>query len=227
LGRGFETINKIDYLSSNWLAFKINNDSFLKCVSLLEGPVIDLGCGTSQYKADILQIAQPYIGVDWENSFHDRSCVDITANLSEKLPLEDNYAGTVVSFQVMEHLSEPGFFLSECQRILRPGGLLLITVPFMWQVHEAPYDFFRFTRHGLEYLLKKNGFVETQIHETTGFWQMWVLKFNYHSLRFAQGAFKYFWIPVWWAGQALSPFLDKLDPDPQETASYRVLARKP
>jgi len=49
----------------------------------------------------------------------------------------------------------------------------------MWHVHEAPYDYFRYTRYGLEYLLNKNGFVHIEIKENTGFWQTFVLKFNF------------------------------------------------
>lgn len=191
------------------------------------GRVVDLGCGASPYKEDILKVADEYIGVDWENSFHEQRNVNVFANLAERLPFEDGFADTVVSFQVMEHLPEPDFFLSECHRILRPGGQMFLTVPFMWHVHESPYDYFRYTRYGLRYLLEKNSFVEIEIYENTGFWQMWVLKFNYHTARFARGPLKYLWIPVWWLGQTVSPILDKYDKHPQETASYTVTAKKP
>jgi len=106
-------------------------------------------------------------------------------------------------------------------------GGLFITVPFMWHVHEAQNDYYHYTRHGLEYLLKKNSYVEIEIHKNTGFWQNVVLKFNYHTARFAWGPFKYFWIPIWWLGQIISPILDKYDKHPQETVSYTVIARKP
>lgn len=170
--------------------------------------------------------AHEYIGVDWENSFHDQSNVDVYANLCAHLPFEDDYADTIVSFQVMEHLPEPNKFLAECFRILKKGGTIFITVPFMWHVHEAPYDYYRYTRYGLEYLLVKHGFVEVFVEETSGFWQMMVLKFNYHTVRFAHGPLKLFWVPIWWLGQIISPILDRLDPSPEETASYIVHARK-
>lgn len=192
-----------------------------------QGRVVDLGCGTAPYKDEILKKADEYIGVDWYNSFHDQTNVDVFADLTAELPFAADYADTVTSFQVLEHLSEPSFFLSECQRILRPGGKLFVTVPFMWNVHEAPHDYFRYTRHGLEHLLKKNGFDEISVVENTGFWQMMVLKFNYHTVRFAGGLRRYFWIPVWWAGQKIAPWLDSRDKHPQETASYTVSATKP
>ena len=208
----------------NFLIHQIN----LEIVKSLpyEGIVLDLGCGTAPYKEEILKIADEYIGVDWESSLHDRSNVDVFADLCKTLPFDDNYTDTIVSFQVLEHLPEPALFLTECYRILKPGGRFLITVPFMWHVHEEPLDYFRYTRYGLEYLLKQSGFANIEITENTGFWQMLVLKFNYHSVRFAPGLLKFFWIPIWWLGQVISPILDKYDKHPQETASYTVLASK-
>lgn len=211
--------------SFNFLINKINQQIAYSLP--YKGYVIDLGCGTTPYKSYILKVADKYIGVDWKNSLHNQDHVDVFADLCNQLPFEENCADTVVSFQVMEHLTEPDFFLSECYRILKSNGRIFITVPFMWHVHEEPNDYFRYTRYGLEYLLKKNGFVDIEIKENTGFWQMWVLKFNYHTLRFARGPLKYFWLPIWWLGQTISPFLDKYDKHPQETASYTVLARRP
>lgn len=211
--------------SFNFLINKINQQIAYSLP--YKGYVIDLGCGTTPYKSYILKVADKYIGVDWENSLHNQEHVDVFADLCNQLPFEENCADTVVSFQVMEHLTEPDFFLSECYRILKSNGRIFITVPFMWHVQEEPNDYFRYTRYGLEYLLKKNGFVDIEIKENTGFWQMWVLKFNYHTLRFARGPLKYFWLPIWWLGQTISPFLDKYDKHPQETASYTVLARRP
>jgi SAM-dependent methyltransferase len=219
-------MNKINYATPNWLAQKINNQALQQKLHLIHGRVVDLGCGTAPYKKDILSVATEYIGVDWQNSHHEQANVDIFADLSCRLPFADCYADTVTAFQVMEHLPEPGFFLSECYRILKPGGNLLITVPFMWHLHEAPHDYFRYTCYGLEYLLKKNRFANIAIAENTGFWQMWVLKFNYNTTRYAKGALKLFWLPIWWWGQVVSPILDNLDPRPEETGSYVVSATK-
>lgn len=220
-------MRKIRPTECNWLAVKINNLSFKKNARFIKGRVVDLGCGFAPYKKDILEVASEYCGVDWAGTLHDKTNIDVFADLTRQLPLESDSADTVTSFQVMEHLPEPGFFLAECHRILKQGGYLFITVPFMWHMHEEPHDYFRYTRYGLEHLLKKNGFVDITIGETTGFWQMWILKFNYHTERFAKGILRYLFIPVWWFGQVISPILDKYDRHPQETASYAITARKP
>lgn len=220
-------MNKVDLTSHNWLAQRINNRALEKHLKPIYGRVIDLGCGTAPYKKALLTVADEYIGVDWMNSPHDISNVDVFADLSMRFPFAGSYADAIVSFQVMEHLPEPAFFLWECYRVLRSSGTLLITVPFMWHVHEAPNDYFRYTRYGLEYLLRQCGFVEIEIQENTGFWQMWVLKFNYHTARFAKGILRWFWVPIWYLGQIVSPVLDRYDQQPQETGSYTALARKP
>jgi SAM-dependent methyltransferase len=174
-----------------------------------------------------LRVAREYIGVDWTKSSHDQGNVDVICNVSSRLPFPDNIADVVTAFQVMEHLPEPAVFLAESYRILRPGGGLFITVPFMWHVHEGPYDYYRYTRYGLEYLLSKSGFMNITIRENTGFWQTVVLKFNYHMTRFAFRPVRYLFIAVWWVGQTLAPLFDRLDPHGEETASYTVLAEKP
>ena len=209
----------------NFLIHNINNKVARSFV--YHGMVIDLGSGISPYKNYILKSAHTYVAVDWLAGYHDKSNVDVFANLLKEFPFSTNCTDTVVTFQVLEHIPEPKFFLSEAIRILRPGGKIIITVPFMWHVHEAPYDYFRYTRYGLRYLLTQVGFADIEIIENTGFWQMWVLKFNYHTARSTPGLLKLLWLPVWWLGQAISPFLDRLDRQPDETASYTVVAKKP
>ncbi|MFC1577582.1 methyltransferase domain-containing protein [Thermodesulfobacteriota bacterium] len=219
-------MNKISLSSHNWLISKINNECLRLNISDINGRVIDFGCGLAPYKADILEAADEYIGVDWDRNTKKKGRVDVIANLIQPLPFEDEFADTIVSFQVLEHLPEPVPFLRECYRILKPGGYILLTVPFMWHLHEEPHDYYRFTRFGLKYLLTSNGFEDIVIRATTGFWQVFVLKFNYHSVRFAGGVFRYFWIPLWWFLQTIAPVLDKIDKNDKETASYVVIARR-
>jgi SAM-dependent methyltransferase len=191
------------------------------------GRVVDMGCGSAPYKKLILAKAEEYVGVDWPSSNHDQRRVDVFADLSAPLPLASDWADTITAFQVLEHLREPELFLRECFRILRQGGQLLITVPFMWHVHEAPHDYYRFTRYGLEYLLVKAGFTDVALSANTGAWQTLALKFSYQTARHARGPLRPVLGLTWWAVQGLAPILDRYDPNPSETASYTATARKP
>lgn len=188
------------------------------------GTVIDLGCGTSPYRDLILRSARHYIGVDWPSSAHGARNVDVMADISSGLPFATGSADVVVLFQTLEHLRDPASCLRECRRLLRGGGRLYITVPFMWHVHEAPHDYYRFTRHGLAHLLETAGFRCLEIVETTGFWQTLALKVNYHTYHRARRWQRPLLQPLWWLGQKVAPVLDRYDPHPEETVSYRVSA---
>ncbi|MEQ8459918.1 MAG: class I SAM-dependent methyltransferase [Sandaracinaceae bacterium] len=210
--------------SHNWLIHELNQ----KIAEGLtyRGRVVDLGCGTAPYRDLILQTADEYIGVDWVESLHDRSHVDVNADLNQPLPFASEFADTVVSFQVLEHIANPTLLLSEAHRILKPGGALHVTVPFMWHIHEAPHDYFRYTEYGLRHILEGAGFTGIDIVPNTGFWQTWFLKLNYQTVRFARGPLSLPLRAFWRSNQILAPVLDRLDPQPAETASYTVTARR-
>ncbi len=224
-------MHKFSYLDDNWLALKINNDTTRRMLKYIQGTVYDLGCGERPYEPDILTVAQKYIGVDWGETLHTLKA-DIVADLNKPLPIESSVADTVTSFQVMEHLCEPQVFLSEAYRILK-GGRILLTVPFQWWVHEAPYDYFRYTPFGLKYLFEKAGFVDVEIAPSGGFFVMWILKMNYFSSRFVRGPrplrllIRSLLIPLWFFDQVFAPYLDTLDRKPTlEAPGYVVLVRK-
>lgn len=145
------------------------------------GDVVDLGCGTAGYRDFIRRSGARYTGVDWAHSLHGTDSADIVADLTADFPLESECADVVTAFQVLEHIPNPAHFLSECERLLRPGGRLFLTTPFMCHIHEAPHDYYRFTRYGLAHLVTQAGLTVETIEESTGFWHTWVLKFNYHE----------------------------------------------
>lgn len=219
-------------LSHNWLAKKNVNDKVRGVLARFSGTVIDLGCGTRPFEADILLHAKQYIGLDWSNTLHGTHA-NVVADLNQPLPIADASADHVVSFEVIEHLAEPATMLGEAARILRSGGALTLSAPFQWWIHEEPWDYQRFTHYGLEYQLRKVGFTEIAITPTTGFWSMWLLKFNYQSARLIRGprvlrmAIRAFLIPIWWLNQTVAPWFDKIWPEERETAGYFVTARKP
>ncbi|WOJ92971.1 class I SAM-dependent methyltransferase [Congregibacter variabilis] len=191
----------------------------------------DLGCGEVPYKEWLLNYCDQYIGVDWSNSLHNLKA-DIVADLNEPLPIMSCNADTVLSLSVMEHLREPRSFLAEAHRILKPGGAMILQVPFMWGVHEAPHDYFRYTNFGLKYLFEKAGFVDIVVHPQTGFWAMWTMKFNYQTARLIRGP----WAVrkcmslllnlVWTINQTVAPRLDNYWKSENEAAGYFVVARK-
>lgn len=196
------------------------------------GLLVDLGCGDRTYEHYLARHCDRYVGVDWTSSMHGLHA-DVAADLNRPLPFGSDSVDTVVSFSVLEHLREPGGLLSEAFRILRPGGHLIIQVPFMWHVHEAPHDYFRFTRFGLQSLLEAAGFGGVEVHATTGFWHMWTLKLNYQLARLirgprlARGVVSALLWPFFHLDQFLAARMDRVWPiSDAETAGYFAAARK-
>jgi SAM-dependent methyltransferase len=123
----------------------------------LKGKLLDFGCGTKPYK-DIIDVEE-YIGLDIEESGHTHKMDQIDVYYDGKtIPFEDNYFDSVLTSEVFEHVFNLEEILNEIFRVLKPGGYMVITVPFVWEEHEIPYDFARYTSFGIEHLLKKTGF---------------------------------------------------------------------
>lgn len=210
----------------------LQDRSLEKHAGLLAGCVYDLGSGSGCYKRWCLDHAESYIAVDWPGSFHAGS-VDIVADLNQKLPIADAVADSAICFSVLEHLHEPRVMLSETARILRPGGLLLLQVPWQWWVHEQPHDYFRYTPYMLRRLLLDAGFETPHIEPQGGFFVMIALKLNYFLCRLIKGPAclrwvlrKVLWFP-WQLMQVSALVLDRFDWHPEyETVAYFVTARK-
>src|ERR1035437_3815135 len=125
--------------------------------------VLDAGSGEGQYRHHFAR--QRYSGVDLAvgDATWDYSRVDAFADLTA-LPFRAATFDAAVHLVTIEHLREPGRALAEIARTLAPGGTLLIAAPHEWEVHQAPHDYFRYTRYGLAYLLEQAGFEVCEMH---------------------------------------------------------------
>ena len=134
---------------------------------LIRGDILDFGCGSKPY-ALLFTSATSYRGVDIQTSGHDHreSKVDFFYD-GQTLPgLDAQYDG-VVSFETLEHIFNPSRILSEINRVTKDGGLLLISVPFVWDEHEVPYDCARYTSFGLRHILESAGYDIVELRKTT------------------------------------------------------------
>ena len=123
----------------------------------LKGNLLDFGCGRKPYR-DLFNVAC-YTGLDIEQDGHDHTNEPVDVFYDGKIiPFEANYFDSCFSSQVFEHVFEPDESLKEIHRVLKPGGKGLFIVPFVWDEHEIPFDYARYSSFGFEYLLKKNGF---------------------------------------------------------------------
>jgi SAM-dependent methyltransferase len=219
------------FRTPNWLIKNYYRNSVLKNKNIFKGVIYDFGCGIKPYRDILTENSEKYIGVDWNNSMHDKK-MDINADLNNIIPIKNEVADVIVSFNVLEHIKNYNIFLSEATRILKKNGTLFMIIPFQWHLHEEPYDYSRFTKFKLDSLLKELKYKKIKIDEGTGFWVTFVMKFNYHTARYVYKNnilsyfLKIFLIPLWFIGQILAPVLDKLDYNPKETSYYIVTANK-
>jgi len=85
---------------------------------------------------------------------------------AQALGIADATFDTVLCTEVLEHLAEPQKAVDEMYRVLRPGGELLLTTRFLFPIHDAPHDYFRYTKYGLRHLLRRFEILELN-EETT------------------------------------------------------------
>ncbi len=85
-----------------------------------------------------------------------------------KLPFQDNDFDTVLCTEVLEHVSDTETFLKEMNRVLKPGGTFFFTTPFLWPLHDVPFDEKRLTPFGLSSYFKKSGFLSSDIKAMGG-----------------------------------------------------------
>lgn len=121
----------------------------------LQGSLLDVGCGQQPY-IGLFQVSQ-YVGLELDTlENRTRKQADYFYG-GEAFPFEDMSFDCVLCNQVLEHVFNPETFLSEIRRVLKPGGRLILTVPFVWDEHEQPWDYARYTTFGLKSLLQKTG----------------------------------------------------------------------
>lgn len=139
---------------------------------LIKGKIIDVGCGRMPYKSILLSLpeVESYLGLDLHTAlpYAEHVIPDITWD-GKEMPLETDTFDVALVTEVLEHCFEPEYVLRETFRVLKPGGVILITVPFIWNLHEVPNDYFRYTPFALKKLLKNSKFNEIKI-EPLGGW---------------------------------------------------------
>jgi SAM-dependent methyltransferase len=127
--------------------------------------VLDVGAGNAPYR-ELFAHAE-YLTSDWTASPHDGARRADVVGSAEALPVGDGEFDVVLCTQVLEHVAEPRDVLAELHRILRPGGRLHLTAPLVWELHELPHDYYRYTAPGLEHMLGAAGFVDVEVTPRT------------------------------------------------------------
>jgi SAM-dependent methyltransferase len=137
-------------------------------LAFLKGTVLDVGCGHKPYKSLVLGYpsqAEKYIGLDVANDTYQEPDIKWDGKL---IPLHSASVECALATEVFEHCPDPERIMGEVLRVLKPGGVLFFTVPFLWPLHDVPHDEYRYTPFALERHLENAGFAQVQLKALGG-----------------------------------------------------------
>jgi len=184
-----------------------------------------VGCGGQPYR-DLFMNVTRYIGLDLPPNGQAELYGD-----GMKMPFRDAVFDTVLCNEVLEHVPEPSRLLEEAARVLRAGGILLLTTPQTWGLHHEPHDFYRYTKYGLRYLGGKCGLEVIEVSPTCGLWATLTQRltdtviYTYVAgrARWVIAILSLLLVPV----QLLGYGLDRLCGKVGDTLDHVMVARKP
>lgn len=128
---------------------------------LMIGKLLDYGCGSSPYRSLFPRVI--YRRADYTPS----EGIDYTVREDQTIDERDGTFDCILSTQVLEHVRLPEIYLAECLRLLKPGGLLILSTHGTVEEHGCPYDFRRWTADGLRVDVERAGFAVNQLRKLT------------------------------------------------------------
>lgn len=124
--------------------------------------VLDFGCGDMPYQQLAEAKGAHYSGADFGNH------ADISISSDGVLPTQDALFDVILSIQVLEHVRDLDTYFAEIRRVLKPEGRLILSTHGTWLYHPHPEDHWRWTRTGLELLIRRSGFEVVQMDSIVG-----------------------------------------------------------
>lgn len=154
----------------NWLAHAQVIAALERVRGHAHGVLLDVGCGTRPFTSLFAGRVTRYLGLDLPGSRFTGHVPPDVFGRAEALPVRDGSVDTVLAMSVTTYLPEPIVALEEARRVLRPGGALIVEFTQMAPLHDAPHDYFRFTRFGATHLLERAGFEPLAFVPIGGLW---------------------------------------------------------
>lgn len=187
--------------------------------------VLDAGAGELRYASQFS--SHRYLAIDLAvgDAQWDYSRLDCIADLTA-LPLPSASFDACLNIVTLEHVRQPALVLAELARILKPGGQLLLVAPLEWEVHQAPHDYFRYTCHGLRFLLHQAGLDILELRPVGGYFRL-LSRRLLNGLQFFPGPFFLLAALLLAPPALLLPLLDFLDHRRDFTLGYICLAVRP
>ncbi|HTM56798.1 MAG TPA: class I SAM-dependent methyltransferase [Candidatus Udaeobacter sp.] len=223
--------------TGRWSVWKFNWLANHKIIRALErarprahGVLLDVGCGSKPFARIFEGRVSRYLGTDLSASrYLGEARLDAFAR-AEAMPFRSGSIDTILGLSMLTYLPEPLRMLEEAERALKPDGILMLEFTQMAPLHDAPHDYFRFTRYGAEWLLERAGFEPIEFIPIGGLMARVGLSAIAALNRINRGPTRVLTeIPVrvlYIVLQVLFEVLDELFFDPREVLAHLVVARK-
>jgi len=249
-------LGRVARATSDWvdLQWSLVHDLLARVAPQARGRLLDVGCGDKPFEHLFRPYVSEYIGIEHEATFRVTRASQAMRGPDllydgRRLPFEDQSFDTVLSVQVLEHTPHPAALLTEMSRVLKADGVLLLSAPFQFRLHEQPYDYYRYSPHGLRALCAAAGLEVSEVHNQGSLWSVLAHKLNsYLAFRvarlggFAQAMGKLphearavlsarAWTlpvvaPTMLGLSGAARILDRIAPDDEETLGFVIVARR-
>lgn len=180
--------------------------------------VLDYGCAERPYRA-LFGPSIEYVGADLEGN----ASADVRLNSDGSVPLADAEFDLVLSTQVLEHVADPDLYVSECLRLLKPGGTVVITTHGIMFYHPDPVDYWRWTSAGLGRVLSSAGLCSVEIRGIMGLAPTAVQLFQHATVPKVPTRLRRPYIAI---AQTLVELLDRSYSEESRAANSLVLAAR-
>lgn len=179
-----KSVQKVTRYAMDWVDLQLRYviDGLRQYAPQAHGRLLDVGCGDKPYEHLFTAQVDEYIGIEYASTYEltaagTRKKADVLYD-GTRLPFDDASFDTVINVQVLEHTPQPQHLLNEIGRVLRPGGILILSAPFSFRLHEEPHDYFRYSPHGMRELCKNAGISIEDVSAQGGLWSLLAHKMN-------------------------------------------------
>lgn len=214
-----EYIRNTPISSDIYLQLSEISESIKRNSKYASGILLDIGSGNNPYKKFFMDKVKDYVSLD---RFDFEGIKPDIIGDATNLPIKSDSVDTVFSSQVLEHVPEPQKMIDEIYRVLKKGGVCILTTHMANPLHGEPHDYFRFTKYGLRQIFKK--FQKIEKIEENGGALLSTAQFAIWGLSEKLPGF---------INRLLIPFLniiikklDKIFYDPRFTTNYLIVAKK-
>ncbi len=161
--------------------------------------LIDIGCGRMPYRSILAPVVKKYVGVDHPNIsklYDSQIKPEIFADITQEIPVKNSSFDVALMFEVLEYLKNPTITFSELNRILKRNGVLIMTTPFLYPLHDIPYDRNRFTNTQIKSFLNESGFKIKRIQTNGSFIEHLFLSLNVFLMKRIMDILKFRKTPI-------------------------------